>query len=438
MATSPISGATPRVMIKMGMAGGKTLDLGSFFTTFEFKAMLNGGYVVKANLYDAHFNLQSELIKEGYFKESRTEPVVIEFSITYGPDSKLGDDATKTQYAILTSLRAYGESGDKANIEFTGIDPPSWYLNMGDSFGGVFKGAVHQVLRKVVQKYAPKVRVDISRTVDSEHNKWWMMKQDPKTFISSLLDWSSSVTQDKTQWLIASDGYNLAIKEQAQWASRQRAYYRVYADKDQSHITNWDLLSDNALSIVQTKLNAQGLSAVSGQYLDQITDVEERKTVVKDSTTPNKKTAKVTDDQSFTRPSDSVDSTSPVIGSSSISSIPEIYSAGDLGIPYSDYIDGRPRGMFLNMTQSLLRTRLEVLGHAIWSDCYGLGVDTVFVRWVSAPSTDQDEQQHYWMTGNWIVYGFHHKVNRGGWTTDLYLARYDHDAQSKKVGGVPN
>ena len=81
MATSPKVGARPQVHIKFNMAGGKLVDLGRFYSTFEFKAMLNGGYVIKAELFDSHFNLQDDLIKNGYFKESRTEPVIVEFQI---------------------------------------------------------------------------------------------------------------------------------------------------------------------------------------------------------------------------------------------------------------------------------------------------------------------------------------------------------------------
>lgn len=431
MAISPSAQAKPQIVIKFHMPGG-AVNLGEYYTTFEFKAMINGGYIIKADLYDPHFNLQSKLVELGYFQHSRTAPVVVEFQIKWGPDATVGLDATVNQFAILLSLKAYGDGSDKANIEFTAMDPPSWYLNMGDGHGGVIKGSVYQAIRKVVQKYAPKIKTEVSKTIDSVHNRWWMMRQDPKTFISSLLDWSSSVTQEKTHWLVASNGYNLVIKEQAKWKSRQRAYYRAYADKKLSNIGEWDLLADNALSVVQTKMTAQGSSAVTGAYLDQVTDARQMKTVVKDSTTPAKQTAKVTNEQSFTKPPDA---NPPLVGSTAVSCIPEVYSAGDLGVPYQEYIDGRPRAMWLNMMQGLLRVKLSVVGHAIYSDCMGLGVDTVFIRWVSGPSGD--DKENWWMTGNWTIYGFHHRVNRGNWITDIYLCRFDHDTASKKVGGMP-
>lgn len=434
MADSPITLATPQVIIKFHMAGGRTLDLGVFYTSFEFKAMINGGYMIRAELFDTHFNLQDKLIKLGYFKESRTEPVIVEFGISYGKDSVVGDTATKPQRAILVSLRAYTDEGaDKANIEFVAIDPPSWFLNKGDAYGGVFKGSVAKVLRQVVNRYASEISCEVSRTVDSDYNKWWMMKQDPKTFIASILDWSSSVTQNKTHWLVAADGFKLSIKEQASIKSRQRAYYKAFVGRQPSNVGSWDLVADNALSLAQSKLVAQGISASTGLYLDPGYDSEERFTVAKDSTTPNKQIPKVTSSQSFTKPNDAPRTKGPDTGVSSISSIPEIYSAGDLGVPYQNYIDGRPRTMYLNMMNNLLRIKLEVKGHAIWSDCIGLGVDTVFLRWVQA-AEGATGNQHWWLSGNWVIYGFHHHVNRGGWMTDLYLARQDHDAVGKKLG----
>ena len=427
--------AKPQIRIIFHMPGGVQTDLGRFYSNFEFKAMLNGGYIIRANLYDAHFNIQSRLIKDGYFKESRTRPVIVEFQIKRGPDAVAPDGATKVQYAILLSLQASGDGFDKANLEFIAMDPPSWYLNMGDAAGTVWKGRVDQVIRDVVKKYAPRVKVDVSKTIDSDQNRWWMMRQDPKTFISSLIDWSSSITRKKSQWIIASDGFKLSVREQADWVSRQRAYYRVLADQKSSTILNWEYLSDNALSVVQTKLLTQGATALSGNYLDRITDKSEKIVYVKDQRTSSKQIAKTTSEQSFTRPPDS---SPPLSGWTSVASIPEIYSAGELGLRYDEYIDGRPRGMWMNMVNNLLRVKLEVLGHGIWSDCMGLGVDTLFLRWTQGLSNDFDNSEHWWMTGNWIVYGFHHKVSRRGWYTDLYCARYDYNSDAVKVGGSGN
>jgi len=123
-----------------------------------------------------------------------------------------------------------------------------------------------------------------------------------------------------------------------------------------------------------------------------------------------------------------------------VSGIPEIYSAGDIGLRYDEYIDGRPRGMWLNMMNSLLRVKFKVVGHGEWSSCVGLGVDTIYVTWFGAAKSKSDDAsdvqqgQLWWMDGNWLVYGFHHIINRKQWYTDLYCARFDYDSQAKKAG----
>jgi molybdenum cofactor biosynthesis protein B len=40
-----------------------------------------------------------------------------------------------------------------------------------------------------------------------------MMKMDPKTFIASLLEWSSSITPKKSTWVVASVDHEIRIKE---------------------------------------------------------------------------------------------------------------------------------------------------------------------------------------------------------------------------------
>ncbi len=167
---------------------------------------------------------------------------------------------------------------------------------------------------------------------------------------------------------------------------------------------------------------------MSGQYLDKVTDQQEQKVFAKDQTTTAKKIAKTTGDQSFTKPPDGEPQQ---VGWSSVSAIPEIYSAGELGLRYEEYVDGRPRGMWLNMVNNLMRMKLTVLGHGEWSDCLGLGTDTVFIRWVTAPD---DTGKLWFKTGNWLVYGFHHHLSRRRWLTDLFIARFDHDAQGERVG----
>lgn len=432
MANEPIVKERPYVKLTFLSGSLANTDFGYLFTRFEFKGMVNGGYIVKITLADLGFNILSQLIEDGYFKETRRRPIPIKFQLSSGKNGTYPETATKPQIAIILDVKMRAKGGNLSHVSFTAIDPPSWYLNIGDASGGVWKGRVDQVIKQVVNKYAPGINVDVDRTVDSDKNKWWMMRMDPKTFISSLMEWSSSITQKKTQWLLTSDGYDLSIREQASFISRQRAFYRYFSRFGHSTISGVEIIGDNSLSILQSKLVTSGASAVSGQYLDRITDLDEKKVFVKDSRTENKQIPKTNDDQSFTKPND----TGPTnVGWTSITSIPEIYSAGDLGLKYDDYIDGKPRSLWLNMVNSLLRAKFTVLGHGEWSDSRGLGVDTIFIKW---PCNKSDSGETYWWaTGSWLVYGFHHKATSDGWSTDLYCARYDHDSNAKKVGG-PN
>jgi len=476
MASKPTASAKPQVSAKLSLIDrqgailpGSIIDnVGYYFSKCEFKAMVNGGYTIKLILYDAGFVLHSEMIKKGYFTEARSHAILLKFQIFWGDpraDTWQGDTTgqvavtaaelelnergrkTLEQQAIIISMKAYGENDDRSHIEFIAIDPAAFYLNMGDGSGAAFYGRVDKVIQDVVRKYYPLCfRLDISETSDHK-TIWYMMRQDPKTFLSSLIDWSSSITEKKTHWIIAPDGFDLDIKEQAAYISEQRADYTYSPSREvrASDILEFDVLAENALASIETKIITQGMSAVSGEYLDRITDKKEEYLFVKDSTTPNKLIPKVGGRSSFKKP---VEGAPPVVGWTSVNSIPE-FNAGDMGLNYRNYIDGRARGLYLNLAQATFRARIVVNGHGEWNSNKGLGVDTIVIRWsqVAQKFTQADPEAiandlkkdaaetEWWMTGNWMVYGFHHKVTRGSWTTDLYITRYDFEATGLPVSG---
>lgn len=401
---------------------------GTIFTKFDFKAMMNGGYTVEAIFADAHFANMDDLIVDGYFSVSRKSILEMKFKIKGNAESN--EIQTDTQIAYVTNIEAIGESENSASIKLTAIDPPSWFLNVGNASGKAYKGRVSQIIKNVTKEYAPLIKLDISETKDSSDTYWYMMRQDPKTFIMSILEWGSSVTQSKTNWMIQSNGLNLSIKEQGKLPSKPRAYLTRQANKA-STILNWSYVADNTINILTSKLITQGISRVSGQYLDSITDQKHNKVVVDDDTTGNKLTADTTNKQSFSK---SGINKYPTVGYTNISSIPEIYSAGDLGIRYDEYIDGRARSLWLGLANRAMRVKFECVGHHIWNSCEGLGSDTVFVKWTRPSGTVDGGSNLWFMTGNWLVYGFHHVVTRGLWTTNLYCTRYDYDANSTKVG----
>ena len=402
------------------------IDFGRRMSNVQYSCMLNGGYIVRVDLFDPFFNVIGRLVGEGYLKTSRNEPLIIRFRLKASPDGgEFPRAGTSEQIAYVTKVHTYGTHADISNSVFTAVDPASYMLNKGAGSGKSYQGKVSSVIKQVVNEYAPEIQLEISETIDSDKNRFWMMRQDPQTFINSLLEWSSPLVKNKTQWIVASDGYNLHIKEQADIRSRERAYYTFYAGPSANDtILGWDLLADNTLTVSQAQLISQGLSAVSGAYYDRITDEKDQRLIIKDETTDKKIIAATTAEQSFTKPG----ANSKFLGVSSIPSIPEIYSAGELGIGYDDYISGRARDIWLNLTRRLLRCRLKVIGHGEWSNGLGLGCDTVKLLWMAAGGSGHPSDTEYFMSGNWLVYGFEHELQTKHWYTYLHLARFDWNA----------
>jgi hypothetical protein len=368
-------------------------------------------------------------IDQGYLANARSDIYQVEFQFKQAGDSVPPNEATQRQRAYVSTLYAHGESAKHGHIQFIAVDPPSWFLNAGDASGKVYRGKISDVIKRVVDDYSDGITIEVGESRDSTHNRWWMMRQDPKTFILSMLDWASAVSAKKSQWIVEVDDRTMRVQEQADIQSQNMGLYTYNAERGKDSIVAWELLADNALSVVNSKLVTQGMSAVSGQYLDLIQDPMELATVAKDSTAPKERLkAKVGPNQSFTKPPDAKPEHATVVGWSSIPAIPEAYSAGDIGKPYSDYIDGRARTMFLNMAPMAMRAKFRVVGHGVYSSGRGLGSNTITVNWMDA------DQTPYFMAGNWIVTGFHHIARIGRlWITDLYCSRLDWDANATAV-----
>ena len=438
MAKRPQVALAPNVSLKI--AGGE--DIGYMFIRFEWKSFVNGGYVIKASLEDPEYSQLGRIVKDYYLDKGRRSPTKVVFELKWP-----GAESTLQHIAYITHLSSHGVHNNGV-LEFIAVDPPSYWLNAGDSAGKVYTGCVSDVIKKVVKEYyvdpdeaysGKKAKIEVTETSDSKSNQWWMMRQDPKTFINSLLDWSSSLTKKKTNWMVSTDGNtkeepSLWIKEQADRTSVNYGlyYHNTEAPSAEDTVGTFEFLGDNFMSVFNKSLITHGISATSGAYYDRKMDKNRKIVHVYDENTSEKKNVKISDKQGFAKPKDNSSIEKPFEWSTSIKSVPQ-FSAGDLGIKYRSYIDGRARQSFLNMLNLVMRIKLEVAGDPSpdLANSHNLGVSRLKIAW-----KDQLSGDSYFLDGDWMVYGFVHVVDRGvsvGWKTDLYCYRLDHDAESRKI-----
>jgi hypothetical protein len=344
----------------------------------------------------------------------------------------------------MTDMDAKGINAS-GGLEFVAVDPPSYWLNAGDASGKAYTGTVKQVIEQVIDEYfiepnkkefgPPGGRKEVSETLDkNKENTWWMMRQDPKTFIGSLLDWSSSITEKKTNWIVSSGGSiedvpTIWVKEQA---TRRSVNYGLFIldvkTPTANDIYDFEFLADNFISVFQKHIITQGISAISGRYLDRKVD-EPRKIVhVYDDNTSQKRNVQIDPERGFAKPRDNPSPEKPHDWSTAVMAIPE-HNAGELGIPYHEYIDGRARLLFLNMLNMVMRVKIRVTGEPMkeLANSHNLGVSKLKIAWKDA------DDQDYFMDKDWLVYGFHHLASPDNWTTDIYCARLDYDAAAIPV-----
>ena len=398
-------------------------DIGEHHSKFEYKAMLNHGevsYVVLDDIEHSQFNAILSDNADSYFGDSKSKTVDTMFQLTWNRNT---DDKTKRRSHKIIKMIAYEDNHIPQRVGFISIDIPSYYLNAGDAAGCCYKGNIKSVIEQVVHKYGVDVDIEfIGDTSDSKENRWWQYRQDPKTFIISLLNWSSSLSDKQTKWLIYPDNNKLIIREQASLKFKHKATY-VWTDNRGSsgyynNILKWEMLNNNYTQLAGYNIVTSGISAITGKYYSSAS--------VGDQETSKKYKAKVNRTNAYTKPSQNM-KIGGVVGQTSVIAIPE-FSGGDTGIDYSKYIDGTARNNYLNIINTSMRIKLRVMGHHIWSESSGLGIDTINIV-----SNNGIARSHF-IAGNWIVYGFHHIIKDSLWTTDLYCVRLDRDADAVDAG----
>lgn len=401
-------GARPVLVFKIG---GQ--DIGDKILSFEWKSFVNGGYTIIAKFDDSYYTQLNDLMAASILPKARNSPVEVKFRLEHSSSAR-----TEERTAYVTDTMAFGHLSQGRTV-IMATDPPSWLLNAGSADGRVYKGRISDVLKKVVNDFAPGVEVEITQTRDSNTNMWWMMRMDPKTFIASLLGWSPSLTDQRTDWLVASVDHKLIIKQQHEMVNNgiDLGEYRMCTPSGPTDVIDVELLSDTFVSVLQSKLVTAGISSVTGEYIDQV--VNRKSSVIEDSNTENKINTKLSPNLAYAKPTND--------WATFVKAIPE-FNGGELGIRYSEYIDGNARNTFMKMLPLVMRIRATVLGDFRLHDSSKLGVSKALL------SMYDIDGKPYFLHGPWLVYGFCHRLTqKRGWYTDLYMYRGDHNNASRKV-----
>lgn len=400
--------------------------------SFEWKSFLNGGYEIRVNVTDLGHRLLNDirLWDDTYLRAARKDPLIVEFRMGYPGGARFETCNGKFKTAIVSDLTIYGDPM-LGSIEFIAIDPPSWYLNAGKGDGKVFTGNISKVIEDVVrQSTGGKIRAKVSNTKDDPNGKWGMHRQDPKTFIMSLLDWSSGVLNNsESGWMIGVDDETIYVEDQKDFLQRRKHladYNGSVGTKRRNDIMEYSVLNNTLITAYQTRLITQGISAVSGKFLDKQTEPD--KTEIRDENTTQKLNAKVDKTMSYDKPRGEY--------STSIIANPEL-SGGEVGLKYEDWIGGRPQQLYLSMLPMVMRCRFTVRGDYRFFDNNNLGVSTIKLTWKDIGSIGPDGiPKDYFLHGHWIVYGFHHRMALGKqprWWTDVYAYRIDWDAEAQNI-----
>lgn len=431
---------------------------------FEWRSMINCGFMVKMTVLDTFFGLLTELLNNFYIESVRKKPIPIKFKISWDRgDAKPG---TPWRTAIMTDLDARG-AVNHGTFSFVAVDPISYYLNWGNASGKSYFGKIggsDGVLHQVMKDYIPdtiegisvtdssgttpkniKTEINIDDTTDVK-SRYYMMRQDPKSFVQSLLDWSCSFTKKNTSWLVSVgedtvnekfainvvESYTPALKNPQEISEVDDGKGELLWNID-SNIYKWEFYSNHMLSIFNNKLVTSGISASSGEFIDPISDPDEKYTYVTDKNTENKLRIPILNTRGFTKPDDKPKNPNNA-GWSYVHSIPE-FGGGEPHLWYRDYISGRARQRYMEMLPMIMRMKITVSGEPRLFSNDDLGKAQILLSW---PDRENAGKTRF-MNGPWVLYGWHHKLKprsegiASDWLTDVYIYRIDWDAI-----GLPN
>lgn len=405
---------------------------------FEWSSKVNSGYAIVAEIIDPNFALFDSISKSNslnYLEEGRQKPTKIEWQFFHISNPSL---KTEKRIAYLVSLELKG-TGQSAAFSFYGQDPPTFLLSAGVADGRVYRGKIggkNGVISKCIKEFTKlkdkeesEIKVDVTETNDSENGIWPMFRMDPKTYIRSLLEWSSPLTKNKeSRWIISCNDDKINIKKASDLKGKDLGVYTLTSTNLLSNdIIKWNINMYNFMTQYQARLVSCGISSTTGNLIEAVVDDKNTKNKV---TSLKKGEGK---DRAFTKPKSGKDW--PVdLPATFIRSIPE-HSGGEVYKKYADYIDGRARQIFDDMLSNITRMTICVAGMEKVDTSDLLGVSTCTLNWPKASN------EPWFVHGKWIVDGFVHKYSRtdqgGLWQTFLSLYRIDWDAEAIELSPPP-
>lgn len=406
--------------------GGK--EIGRYCHKFEWVCFLNAGHRVTASFKDTFQDVLDDDMIFGLLQQAKqNDGIDVELRIWQHYERKKGKKTEKRKFKVLSLNSNLVGSLTDSTLELVCIDSASWLLNRGECSGKAYKGNISKVIKDIVKEYAPTLDVEISDTKDSTNNWWWDMRLDPKTVISSLIEWSSSVTNQETPLVIHCQDLEFKCREWASLPPTKTNGKKFYIASKEGKIKEWTnrgelrVLSNNLLAPAATRLYAGNISAVTGLYIDkENTQLNEKQKFADDKNTENKLKLELSSDQSFKKPSGK--------SATFIQPIPE-HNNGDVGIKYQDYCVGRARDWYMKTIYTTLRVKITIEpGDTDFDDVYACGRDKINLEVFKL-----SDNKPYYINGMWILYGFRHLCDWEHWKTELLLTRIEFDATGKTI-----
>ena len=414
----------------LGGQGGK--EIGIYCIKFEWAGMLNAGHRITASFEDRSQNVLDEDTIMTLLKKAKTQDGIDVDVIIHQSSKKDKKRTEKRSFKVLTLDSSLIGGLTSTILELVCIDEASWRLNRGICEGQAYKGKISSVITQVVNKFAKGISAQVDETTDNAENLWYDMKLDPKTFITSLLEFSSSITKNKTPLVVQCQDQEFKCRE---WSTLKptktdgRKFNIAHRNADPKEITDTgeiQILSNTFLTPFSSRLYTGGISATTGLYVDPKNTLlkDDRQKFADDTNTDQKLMTSLSPNQSFTKSEDGDKS-----GATFIQPVPE-HNDGDVGLKYQDYAVGRARDWYMKIINTTLRVKLTIEpGDTDFHDIYACGRDKILLEVI----TISKDMKPYFIDGPWLLYGFKHLWDIENWKTELFLSRIEHNATGTKI-----